>query len=79
MIAINKRTDEQSRVQVGIVKETRQAAEEAYRNFVNKVNVVADYEGDAAYATFIDHVNALIDRQKIILKGRSTRNRNKEQ
>jgi len=29
--------------------------------------------GDAEYATFIDHVNALIDRQKSILKARTTR------
>ena len=64
MDAMNSRTDEQSRVQVGLV---------------GKVNVVAAYEGDAAYATFIDHMNALIDRQKAILKGRTTRNKKKEQ
>ena len=46
---------------------------------MGKVNVVAAYEGDAAYATFIDHMNALIDRQKAILKGRTTRNKKKEQ
>lgn len=78
MDAMNSRTDEQSRVQVGLVKETRLATEAAYRELVGKVNVVAAYEGDAAYATFIDHMNALIDRQKAILKGRTTRNKNKE-
>lgn len=78
MDAMNSRTDEQSRVQVGLVKETRLATEAAYRDLVGKVNVVAAYEGDAAYATFIDHMNALIDRQKAILKGRTTRNKNKE-
>ena len=79
MDAMNSRTDEQSRVQVGLVKETRLATEAAYRDLVGKVNVVAAYEGDAAYATFIDHMNALIDRQKAILKGRTTRNKKKEQ
>ena len=79
MDAMNSRTDEQSRVQVGLVKETRLATEAAYRDLVGKVNVVAAYEGDAAYATFIDHMNALIDRQKAILKGRTTRNKKKAQ
>lgn len=79
MDAINNRTDEQSRVQVGLVKETRLETEAAYRDLVGKVNVVATYEGDAAYATFIDHMNALIDRQKAILKGRTTRNKKKAQ
>ena len=79
MEAMNSRTDEQSRVQVGLVKETRLATEAAYRDLVGKVNVVAAYEGDAAYATFIDHMNALIDRQKAILKGRTTRNKKKAQ
>ena len=41
-------------------------------------NLPAD-PGDAAYATFIDHMNALIDRQKAILKGRTTRNKKKAQ
>ena len=33
MEAMNSRTDEQSRVQVGLVKETRLATEAAYRDF----------------------------------------------
>ena len=33
--------------------------------------------GDAAYATFIDHVNALIDRQKTVIKTRKTVNAKK--
>lgn len=41
-------------------------------------NLPAD-PGDAAYATFIDHMNALVDRQKAILKGRTTRNKKKAQ
>ena len=34
--------------------------------------------GDAEYATFIDHVNAVIDRQKGILKARSTKAKKEE-
>ena len=59
--------------QVGIVKETRTAAEAAYRSLVDTVNALAMINGDAAYATFIDHVNAMIERQKAISKARSTR------
>lgn len=58
---------------MGIVKETRTAADAAYRSLVDTVNALAMIEGDAEYATFIDHVNALIDRQKGILKARKTR------
>ena len=32
-----------------------------------------DKYGDTAYATFIDHVNAMIERQKAISKARATR------
>ena len=59
--------------QVGIVKETRTAAEAAYRSLVDTVNALAMINGDTAYATFIDHVNAMIERQKAISKARSTR------
>ena len=59
--------------QVGIVKETRTAAEAAYRSLVDTVNALAMINGDTAYATFIDHVNAMIERQKAISKARATR------
>ena len=59
--------------QVGIVKETRTAAEAAYRSLVDTVNALAMINGDTAYATFIDHVNAMIERQKAISKARTTR------
>ena len=65
--------DASKRRQVGIVKETRTAAEAAYRSLVDTVNALAMINGDAAYATFIDHVNAMIERQKAISKARSTR------
>ena len=59
--------------QVGIVKETRTAAEAAYRSLVDTVNALAMINGDAEYATFIDHVNAMIERQKAISKARTMR------
>lgn len=72
MAAMQAQADEKSQVQVGSVKQSRLEVESAYRDLVDKVNVVAAYEGDAAYATFIDHLNAMIDRQKVILKTRAT-------
>lgn len=72
MDAMQAQADEKSQVQVGSVKQSRLEVESAYRDLVDKVNVVAAYEGDAAYATFIDHLNTMIDRQKVILKTRAT-------
>lgn len=78
MNAMQAQADEKSQVQVGSVKQSRLEVESAYRDLVDKVNVVAAYEGDAAYATFIDHLNAMIDRQKVILKTRTTNSKKKE-
>lgn len=78
MAAMQAQADEKSQVQVGSVKQSRLEVESAYRDLVDKVNVVAAYEGDAAYATFIDHLNVMIDRQKVILKTRATNSKKKE-
>lgn len=78
LAAAAQRTEEDAARQVGIVKETRAAADAAYRSLVDTVNALAIIEGDTEYATFIDHVNAMIDRQKAILKTRTTRAKNEE-
>ena len=73
LAAAAQRTEADAARQVGIVKETRTAAEAAYRSLVDTVNALAMINGDTAYATFIDHVNAMIERQKAISKARATR------
>lgn len=73
LAAAAQRTEADAARQVGIVKETRTASDAAYRSLVDTVNALAMINGDAEYATFIDHVNAVIDRQKSILKARTTR------
>ena len=73
LAAAAERTEADAARQVGVVKETRTAAEAAYRSLVDTVNALAMINGDADYATFIDHVNAVIERQKGILKARKTR------
>ena len=73
LAAAARRTEADAARQVGIVKETRTAAESAYRSLVDTVNALAMINGDAEYATFIEHVNAVVERQKGILKARKTR------
>lgn len=75
--AVSQRTEEVAARQVGIVKESRQAADNAYRSFTELVNALAVVNGEAPYATFIDHVNAIIDRQKTVLKTRDTNSKKK--
>ena len=77
LAAAAQRTEADAARQVGIVKETRTAAEATYRSLVDTVNALAMINGDTDYATFIDHVNAMIDRQKAILKTRATNNAKK--
>ena len=79
LAAAAERTEADAARQVGIVKETRTAAEAAYRSLVDTVNALAMINGDAEYATFIDHVNAMIERQKAISKARVTRAKNADE
>ena len=79
LAAAARRTEEDAARQVGIVKETRTAADAAYRSLVDTVNALAMINGDAEYATFIEHVNAVIERQKSILKARATRAKKEEE
>lgn len=78
LAAVSQRTEEEATRQVGVVKESRQAADTAYRSLADLVNALAVVNGDAPYATFIDHVNAIIDRQKSVLKARATNNSKKK-
>ena len=79
LAAAAERTEADAARQVGIVKETRTASEAAYRSLIDTVNALAMINGDADYATFIDHVNAMIDRQKAISKARTTRAKNADE
>ena len=49
---------------VGAMKAARAASDVIYRTIVKKVNALAIVEGDAAYATFIDELNAQIEHLK---------------
>lgn len=57
---------------VGIVKQRRGEAEDAYHDLVFRINCGAGYNGDEPYAEFIDTLNAQIDGRKATLASRQT-------
>ena len=58
------RTEERMAVSVGALKQSRKAADYAYRTLVKWVNALALIEGEAEYASFIDYVNTEITHYK---------------
>ncbi len=70
--ATDLKVHEEASREVGLSKQTRQAADDAYRNLVDTVNMLAAMHGDEKFATFIDYVNAFIEQQRAKLKARST-------
>ena len=78
LAAVAQRTEEEAARQVGIVKEKRTAADAAYRSLADTVNALAMIEGDAEYAVFIEHVNVVVERQRTILRARTTRGKKED-
>ena len=75
---VKVRTEEESTRVVGIVKQSRLAADDAYRKLVETVNALSVINGAEPYPLFTDHLNVLIDRQKTVLKTRATKNTKKK-
>lgn len=69
-----QRTAEEGTKEVGIVKTSRTACDEAYKTLVSCVNALAILQGETNYATFIENVNVIIDDAKSTLAARKTRN-----
>ena len=78
LLAIQQKAEEKDAREVGVVKEARQEAGEAYRAMVDTINVVANLEEGTTYDAFIGAVNQHIETQKTTLKSRATRNKNKK-
>lgn len=74
--ARDMQTTEQSNYQVGLVKETRTAADAAYKQFVASINAFAIAFGETNYATFINQMNVMIADVQAELKARKTRAEN---
>lgn len=73
LAAFAEKTEEDSTRQVGASAEKRKLADTAYLDMVEAVNSYISINGNEGLETFVDHVNAIIDRQKTILKARTTR------
>jgi hypothetical protein len=65
--SITARTNDQANFVKSELSQLRQQIIAAYRNFVKLMNVVLIYEGDSAYATTIDQLNAEVRHYKQII------------
>lgn len=76
--ATDEKVQEEAAREVGLSKQARQAADDAYRKLVDIVNMLAAMHGDEKFATFIGNVNALVEQQRAKLKTRATNSAKKE-
>ena len=72
--ALKLRGEQKGARTTGIVKQTRQETDDAYRALISTVNALVEIEGEENYAAFIDSMNVHIASQKATLKLRSTVN-----
>ena len=73
-----EKVNEESEKQVGIIKETRTVAQEAYTAMYNRLNAGAEYIGDTAYLDFFAKANVIIEEYNTLLASRKTRAKNKK-
>lgn len=78
LTATDEKVQEEAAREVGLSKQARQAADDAYRKLVDIVNMMAAMHGDEKFATFIGNVNALVEQQRTKLKTRATNSAKKE-
>jgi hypothetical protein len=78
-VARDIQRNERVEYQTGLVKNCRTALEENYRKLTNSVNAYAITFGDEEYASFIEHINAMIKVEKAVLKSRATRSEAKKE
>lgn len=78
LTATDEKVQEEAAREVGLSKQARQAADDAYRKLVDIVNMLAAMHGDEKFATFIGNVNALVEQQRTKLKTRATNSAKKE-
>lgn len=77
LAAVKGRTEETAARTTGAAKAARTQMDAAYRSLVERVNALAVVNGSDDYAVFIDHVNALVERQRTVLKSRTSANAKK--
>lgn len=67
------RMEEDSYHVTGLIKDTRDNADGAYRTLVERVNALALINGVEAYERFITNINVIIDEAHAVLASRKTR------
>lgn len=78
LTATDEKVQEEAAREVGLSKQARQAADDAYRKLVDIVNMLTAMHGDEKFATFIGNVNALVEQQRTKLKTRATNSAKKD-
>lgn len=78
MAASAARTAEEALRITGLVKEARKQADAAFRTLVERVNALVIVNGEEPYATFIDHVNVILNEARATLAARTTRAKTKK-
>lgn len=74
----DQRNAQQATVVTGASRASRQSTDAAYREMVKRLNALSNLEPENnTYATIINNMNQLIDRQRAILASRKTKNANK--
>ena len=71
------RLAEEDARQVGVVKATRQATEDALRLLLRQIEALVLINGEAGYTEFIARVNTLFSEMKTVIKSRQTKAANK--
>lgn len=69
----SQKTKEDSTRVVGLVKDTRLAADTSYKSLVQRVNALVIVNGETAYGDFIDRLNVMISEAQAMISGRSTK------
>ena len=77
LVAAGERAAQEGAVEVGIIKQSRIAADAACRTLTDTVNALAIVNGAEPYKPFVEPVNAHIDRMKTVLAARRTVNAKK--
>ncbi len=70
---VKQKAAEEAALNVGIIKQSRKEADNAYRSLVNMINMLVEIEGDENYKDFIAVVNKHIEKQQKTLKNRESR------
>ena len=76
-VARDNRVSWDANYRVGLTTRARTDIESAYRTFVDKLNALLIINGSSAYASFVAQLNVIITDMRAVVRGRSSKARNK--